>query len=377
MDCHQRGLCLRYDEVVFRRDLRYSLGVKRRSFFGMAGGLVASALPTEQWAFAQSPVTSSKPFAPPEIPTSGRPQGTDTFGASVDGIPIIDAHIHLFDGTRPQGATYMGSAAYREKSRTALPGLYAPLARASGIVGAVIVESSAWVEDNLWYLMVSETDPIMVGVSGRLDPYKPEFGEFLERYRKNPLYRAIRASRFYTNTNGKITLDPVAVDHLKLLAQADLAQDTANPSIPLMTANVMLADAIPNARIIMDHLPAFDPSPDTQAAYRALVKEMAARPNIFVKLSEVYHPRTDNKQVVDDYAVLSDRLEYLFGMFGEDRVIFGTDYPNSYGVATISEQVGLMKKFFSTKTRAQAEKYFWRNAARVYKYVKRADDQPA
>jgi predicted TIM-barrel fold metal-dependent hydrolase len=225
--------------------------------------------------------------------------------------------------------------------------------------------------------MVSEADPIMVGVSGRLDPYKPEFGEFLERYKKNPLYRAIRASRFYTNTNGKITLDQVAVDNLKLLAQADLAQDTANPSIPLMTANVMLADAIPNARIIMDHLPAFDPTPETRPAYEALVKEMAARPNIFVKLSEVYHPRSDTKQVVDDYAFLSDRLEYLYGLFGEDRVIFGTDYPNSYGVATISEQVGLMKKFFSTRTRAQAEKYFWRNAARVYKYVKRSAEQPA
>jgi len=56
--------------------------------------------------------------------------------------------------------------------------------------------------------------------------------------------------------------------------------------------------------------------------------------------------------------------------------MFGTDYPNSYGVATISEQVGLMKKFFSTKTRDQAEKYFSKNAARVYKYVKRAANQP-
>ena len=88
------------------------------------------------------------------------------------------------------------------------------------------------------------------------------------------------------------------------------------------------------------------------------------------------YPKATTGQVVDDYALLHDRLEYLYGMFGEDRVIFGTDYPNSYGVATISEEVGLMKKFFATKTRAQAEKYFWRNAAHVYKFVKRAPDQP-
>jgi L-fuconolactonase len=317
------------------------------------------------------------PVAPPEIPTPGRPQGTDTFGASVDTMPIIDAHIHLFDGRRTQGTGYMGSAAYRAQSQISLPSLYAQLARPSGVVGAIIVESSARLEDNDWYLEVSQADPFMVGVSGRLDPYSPEFGNQVARLRTNPLYRAIRASRYYTNTDGKITLDHVAVDNLKLLAQADLGHDTANPSMALMTANVMLADAIPNLRIIMDHLPSFDPAPESQAAYEAVVKEMAARANIFVKLTEVYHPRVDTKQIVDAYAPLHDRLEYLYGLFGEDRVIFGTDYPNSYGVATISEQVGLMKRFFSTKTRVQAEKYFWRNAARVYKYAKRAPNQPS
>ena len=61
------------------------------------------------------------------------------------------------------------------------------------------------------------------------------------------------------------------------------------------------------------------------------------------------------------------RLEYLFDAFGEDRVMFGTDYPNSYGVATIPEEVALMKRFFSTKSRETAEKYFWKNATRIYK----------
>jgi predicted TIM-barrel fold metal-dependent hydrolase len=37
---------------------------------------------------------------------------------------------------------------------------------------------------------------------------------------------------------------------------------------------------------------------------------------------------------------LRERLEYLYGMFGEDRVIFGTDYPSSYGVATIPSRSG-------------------------------------
>ena len=352
--------------------------MNRREFLSGAAAAATLAVSPLTGFGADPPgaLAQDAPVAPPEIATPGRPQGTDKFGASVDNIPIIDAHIHLFDGTRPEGAAYMGSASYRAASKTSLPRLYAPLARPTGIVGAIIVESSAVVEDNAWYLEVSQADPIMVGVSGRLDPYSPEFGKNLERFHRNPLYRAIRASRFYTNADGKVTLDRPAVANLKLLAQADLAQDTANPSMPLMTANVMLADAIPSLRIIMDHLPSFDPAPEGRAAYESVVREMAARPNIFVKLSQVYHPRLDNGQVVGDYTPLRDRLEYLYGQFGEDRVIFGTDYPNSYGVATISEQVGLMKKFLSTKTRMQAEKYFWRNAARVYKYLKRDASQP-
>jgi predicted TIM-barrel fold metal-dependent hydrolase len=296
--------------------------------------------------------------------------------ASVDNIPIIDAHIHLFDGTRTLGAGYMGSPAYRSVSMTSLPSMYSPLARPVGIVGAIVVESSPLIDDNLWYLEECRDNPIMVGVSGSLDPGRPDFGQYVTHFHKDPLYRAIRSSRFYNVDDGKVTLKSDQVANLKLLAQADLALDTANPSMNLMWANVMLADAIPDLRIIMDHLPSFDPTPENQQVYEAVVKEMAVRPNIFVKLTEVYHPRLTDGFIVKEYELLRARLEYLFGAFGEDRVIFGTDYPNSYGVATIPEEVAIVKRFISTKPREAAEKYFWKNSARAYKWIKRADDQP-
>jgi predicted TIM-barrel fold metal-dependent hydrolase len=199
----------------------------------------------------------------------------------------------------------------------------------------------------------------------------------VQHFSRDPLFRAIRSSRFYTADHGEVRLKPDQVANLKLLAQADLALDTANPSMELMRANVLLAQAIPDLRIIMDHLPAFDPMPEGERAYRAVVKDMAAQPNIFVKLTEVYHPRVSDDFINRDYSFLRDRLEYLFDAFGEDRVLFGSDYPNSYGVATIPEEVGLVRRFFSTKPRPVAEKYFWRNSARVYKWVKRRPDQPS
>jgi L-fuconolactonase len=315
--------------------------INRRTF--LAGAAATTALTALGSAAAQSP--------------------------SLDDIPVVDAHIHLFDGTRPLGAEYMGSPAYQAISKTSLPSMYSQQARAAGIVGAVVVESSSWIDENLWYLEMCRTDPIMMGVCGSLDTGLSIFGKYLEHFHQDPLFRAIRARivPFYDQDDGKVTLKPEHVSNLKLLAQSDLTLDTANPTMGLMRANVLLAEAIPDLRIIMDHLPSFDPAPENQKAYEAVVKDMAERPNIFVKLTEVYHPRLSDGVIVRDYETLRSRLEYLYGAFGEDRVLFGSDYPNSYGVATIAEEVGLMKRFFSAKPRESAEKYFWKNAMRIYK----------
>lgn len=295
----------------------------------------------------------------------------------VDDIPIIDSHIHLFDGNRVLfGKGYMGSPAYEAKSKVSLPSMYARLARPAGIVGAIVVQSSFWVDDNLWYLQVSRADPMMVGVSGTLDLSCPAFGSYVEHFHRDPLFRAIRIWNFYESERGKLQFKPGTVANLKLLAQADLALDTANPSFDLMQADIMLADAIPSLRIIMDHLPAFDPTPEDRPKYESLVRQMAERPNIFVKLTEAYHPRLSDGVVVKDYGRLRDRLEYLYEAFGEDRVMFGSDYPNSYGVATVAQEVALTKRFFASKPRRAAEKFFWKNSAHVYKWVKRLPVQP-
>src|SRR5271167_2077099 len=109
--------------------------------------------------------------------------------ASVDTIPVIDSHIHLFDGTRPVGAGYMGSPSYRAMSKISLPSMYSPLAKPTGVVGAIVVESSGFIDDNLWYLEVCRADPFMVGVSGSLDPGSPEFGRYVSHFHRDPLYR--------------------------------------------------------------------------------------------------------------------------------------------------------------------------------------------
>jgi predicted TIM-barrel fold metal-dependent hydrolase len=287
-------------------------------------------------------------------------------------IPIIDAHIHLFDASRPQGAPYKGPKEFTE--HISLPGAYRKLAAPLGIKGAIAVEASSWIEDNLWLLETAQTDTIMVGVIGRLQPEKPEFAEYLERYHKNPLYRGIRINITPRNHLMPLLQNASVVDNLKLLAQSDLLLETANPSIELLQTVVRVNDLVPELRIIIDHLPVMDPTSEELPAYTSTLEEIQQRPNLFVKLSEILHRVNGN--VAGDLASHRERLDYLMKIFGEDRILFGSDYPNSVGTATIEEVVSLVKQYFATQPRRVAEKYFWRNSLRCYKWIKRDSQQP-
>jgi len=293
--------------------------------------------------------------------------------APASAIPIIDTHIHLFDPTRPQGAPYSGAPG-TGPPQPALPPRYRQLAAPLGIVGAVKVEASPWVEDNLWVLEVAERDTIVVGVIGNLEPGKPDFAEMLDRYHKNPLFRGIRYGNLWARDITREADNPAFLDGLRLLARADLVLDTANPRVDLLQAIVKITDKVPELRVVLDHLPSLEPTPQTRQAYDAALAELQKRPQIYVKLSAVIH-RVDDK-VSTELTPYKDRLDQLVGIFGENRILFGSDWPNSDGVAPIDKVVGVVREYFMSQPRAVAEKYFWKNSIAAYKWIKREPSQP-
>ncbi len=292
-------------------------------------------------------------------------------------IPIIDCHIHLFDARRPQGAPYKGGRSF--PGGVALPSMYAPIAAPLGIVGVIHVDASPWVEDNLWILETIQDAPLMVGMIGNLRLEGPEFGAMLDRYAKNPLFRGIRYGNLWGyDLPGQVN-NPDVVAGLRRLAQHDLVLETANQNLALLWAAVRASDQAPDLRIVVDHLPAFDPQPEEAGEYRAVLKEIAARRNIFCKLSEIVHPRRPASVppvIVRDLAALRPGLDVLMECFGEDRVVFGSDWPNAVGVSEVPDTVALVRAYFSGRSRAAAEKFFWKNSVAVYKWIRRAPEQP-
>jgi L-fuconolactonase len=289
---------------------------------------------------------------------------------AADAIPIIDTHVHLLDPRRPQGVPWSGPKG--QPPQIALPGTYRTQISGTGITGAIVVEASPWIEDNLWILERAQSDPLFVGVVGSLDPSKQEFGAYLERFSKHPLWRGIRYAPVWTMDGGKQVLKPGMADGLKLLSLTGQTLDMANPSFDLLRGALLAMDAAPNLRVVMDHMPMLDPTPQTQALYDSLIAELAQRPNFFIKLSQVMHKDANNLTVTAPPA----RLDQLMRAMGEDRVMFGGDWPNSVGTATIPQAVSHMQDYFAARPRIQAEKYFWRNSQAIYRWTRRDAAQP-
>jgi len=278
-------------------------------------------------------------------------------------MPIIDTHIHLFDPARPQGVPWPGKS-NAVLYQPALPGRYRGIAAPLGITGAIEVECSPWLEDNQWVLDIAAKDPIIVGTVGNLEPGKPDFRKHLERFHRNPLFLGIRYGNLWGRNLGAELSKPEFISDLKALAEAGLEMDTANPNPALLSGVVRLTDQVPNLRIVIDHLPQLQPP-----AEPALLDELGKRPQVYVKVSEVLRRVDGRVPTAPDF--YRPRLDELWDVFGQDRLIYGSDWPNSDQWGTYAQVLSVVREYFRGKGPAAAQKFFWKNSVAAYRWENR------
>jgi predicted TIM-barrel fold metal-dependent hydrolase len=290
-------------------------------------------------------------------------------------IPIIDTHIHLFDPRRPQGIPWPpkdNAIMYKP----ALPDRYRALTKSLGIAGAIEVECSPWLEDNQWVLDVAAKDKIIVGMIGNLEPGKPDFPKQLERFARNPLFRGIRYGNLWDRNIRTELKSPTFIAGLKLLADGGYTLDSANPTVDLLEDLIHAGDKVPGLKIVIDHLPKIAIPADAKgrASYDAAIRTLAARPNVYVKISAVLS-KTGNR-VPYELAPYKPKLDALYDAFGPDRLLYGSDWPNSDPLGNYAQVLQVVREYFDAKGPAVAEKYFWRNSVAAYNWVHREKGQP-
>ena len=164
-----------------------------------------------------------------------------------------------------------------------------------------------------------------------------------------------------------------------MLADAGLSLDTlprrADDTIPSF---VRLTDMVPSLRLIVEHFPNVKLPEDRTArdAYMSGLRELGKRPQVYIKLSEVVK-KVDGR-VSTDLTIYKDWLDQLWDIFGENRVLFGSDWPQSENVEVNSypNVISVARAYVGGKGQAAMEKVFWKNSIPAYRWVRRDSSQP-
>ena len=299
---------------------------------------------------------------------------TEPFARAAQPFPVIDCHIHLFDPTRPGGVPWplkTDTVIYKP----AVPGRYEKIARSFGVVGAIAVEASPLASDNDWVLQQAADNPIMVGVVGDLVPGSPSFGQQLDRLQKNPLFVGIRYGNLWEHDLSVDMKKPGFLDDLRKFASTGLALDSANPDPRLIKALLGVSQQLSELRIVIDHLPnaVVPTAAEAQKEYLSNLRALSQNSRVFIKLSEIPVKRDDH--VPTAISFYKDKLDAIWDIFGEDHILFGSDWPNSDHVASYSETFGIVRRYVSTKGRVASEKFFRRNSKAAYQWKPRLPDQ--
>ena len=278
---------------------------------------------------------------------------------------IIDTHTHFYDPSRPEGVPWPRPSEHK-LYRTVLPEHYRALALPEGVTGTVVVEASPWLEDNQFILDLAARDTIIVGHVGHLSPGKEGFAEHLARFAANPLYRGIR-------TGCPDVDDPQQAQFVADLAKLldyDLELDVMVRPDGLAGVK-KLAGRLPGLRMVLCHIAHV--RVDGQAPNPVWVEglqQLADCPNVFVKVSGLVEA-TGLHPAPTDLAYYVPTLDALWNILGEDRLIYGSNWPVCELFADYATVQRLVTEYWADKGAQAQEKVFWRNALKAYKWVER------
>ena len=224
---------------------------------------------------------------------------TSAFGA--DAPPeIMDTHVHFYDPERPGGVPWP-SPTEKVLYRPAMPSDYQSLSKAR----VIIVEASKLFSDNQWILDLAAKNPFVGGCVGNLDPSDTAFAQHVAAFRKNPKFLGIRLGTNRAQEH---------FDKLKPLEDADLSLDLIG-NAEMYPLAARLSDRYPKLRMILDHLPLAKPD--------ASIRELQGRRNVYAKVSWILRGPDDK---LENHL---EALDEVWSVFGENRVVYGSNWPVS------------------------------------------------
>jgi L-fuconolactonase len=250
-----------------------------------------------------------------------------------------------------------------------------------------VVEAVYSLDDNRWMLDLSDqqhekrkgaTDasggPLIVGLVGKLDPGSKSFHSDLESFASHRRFVGIRCG-----SGELLKAERAGAGVLSALAKHELELDFAGTCDDIRTLLSLLSSA-PELRVVINHMggsPRFAPGDTPSVEWAETMRAAAAFPNIYMKISAVFstvglRPDEDGEGSPVALEAYAPHLDMLAQAFGEERLIYGSDWPvcNGFGDAkeVYSAQLALLLRWAEQKGESFADGLFWRNALTAYRF---------
>jgi len=225
-----------------------------------------------------------------------------------------------------------------------------------GIARTVLVQSQEDAGDTDWLLGLAEADELVAGVVGWADLGAPDAPARIAVLAAQPKLKALRP--MVQDLRADWYDDPVLDPAFAAMVEHDLRLD-ALVRVPHLAALDRLAARFPQLGVVIDHAakPRID-AEDGFAEWHAAIAPLAARPNVFCKLSGLLTEcGRAPPEAIEPYA------RAIIELFGPGRTMWGSDWPVLKLATGYREWLSLAQACVPVTGR---EDVFGRTAARFY-----------
>ncbi|MEY9592002.1 L-fuconolactonase [Bradyrhizobium yuanmingense] len=246
---------------------------------------------------------------------------------------IVDAHQHFWDPARAD-YPWMEGDELAPIRRAFGPADLAPLLQANGIETSIVVQCRSALEETEEFLRIAAATPSVVGVVGWADLTDAALGETLDRLRA--LTGGDKLVGIRHQVHDELDADWLLREDVQRGLTAVFAHDLAYDFLVRsreLPAAIATAQAFPHARFVLDHAAKPPIAAGGSAEWTERIAALAACGNVWCKISGLA-----TEAVWDDWNAerLFPFVEHAAKCFGEDRLIFGSDWPvcllaGSYG----------------------------------------------
>jgi L-fuconolactonase len=241
---------------------------------------------------------------------------------------LIDSHQHLWVMSEREYSWIEPS--YGPLFDDFTPERLAPEIPESGVTSSILVQAADSYEDTFYMLDVAAHSDFVRAVVAWVPFDRPnEARAAIDIFAKNPLVKGFRnlshdfSNPKYNNDDAWI-LRPAVLETLGYIEKAGLTMDYVSVS-PAQTKNVVtLAKKFPKLKIIVDHFAKPPIAAKEMEPWASSMKEIAAFPNVYTKLSGLNTASDLENWTVADWQPYVDLMVETFGV---ERIMMGGDWP--------------------------------------------------